>query len=140
MDPYVFYIALGVLAGIVTYVLLTGPVSENGYKRKVLYANKTVEAIWITWSPGAKSKPHDHGISTGKIWVAKGQIFQKIFDKKTKEMKNLLMYSAGETLEETPDIIHIMGNPSQTEEAETLHVYSPPLKMTDYELAELKFP
>ena len=110
------------------------------YIRIVLYANAILEVVRIIWLPGSKSKPHDHGISTGKIWVVKGQIFQKVFTKSTKELINTLVYEPGETITETPEIIHIMGNPSMNEEAETLHVYSPPLKMTDYELAELKFP
>lgn len=111
------------------------------YKRKVIFSNEMLEIVQIIWPPGSKSAPHDHGISQGKIWVIRGKIFQKIFSKSGKKSIGTAMHFPGEIINETPDLIHIMGNLSTVhEEAETLHIYWPPLKMNEYDPNELKYP
>lgn len=107
------------------------------YERTLLYKNEFVETVLIIWPPGVKSCPHDHGISDGLVIVEKGRVFQQVFSKATKEFLGYFEHEAQTQFAETTDIIHIMGNASGSEEAKTIHVYSPPLSMHNYEDSEL---
>ncbi|TSC89726.1 MAG: hypothetical protein G01um10143_216 [Parcubacteria group bacterium Gr01-1014_3] len=110
------------------------------YDRHVLHENPKIEVVHIKWPPGAESRPHDHGKSYGKVKVLSGKVFQLVFDKKTKKFLRRDVMVAGDVMIETPDLIHIMGNDSKTEIAETLHVYTPKLVMKYYSLAMFKWP
>ena len=110
------------------------------YKRHVIYGSDSAEVVHITLPPGVVTPPHDHGVSHGRIRVLKGKVFCLVFDKETKKFLRREVFGAGETLMETPDIIHIMGNESKTEPAETIHVYTPKLVMKNYPLRLFKWP
>ncbi len=110
------------------------------YDRHVLHENPKIEVAHLKWPPGAESRPHDHGKSYGKVKVLSGKIFEIVFDKKTKKFLRRDCYIAGDVVVETPDTIHIMGNDSKTEFAETLHVYTPKLVMKYYPLRMFKWP
>lgn len=107
---------------------------KNGYTRTVVYRDNVLEIVKIVWGPGTVSPAHDHGNSYGRIWILKGEIYQKVYSKPRKEFLYWMSYSVGEEIQETPDTIHIMGNLSSIAFAETLHVYMPPLQMTEYDL------
>lgn len=109
------------------------------YKRKVLHKDANTEIILITWPKGSVSLPHDHGISSGCIAVVEGSVFHDVFSKKTKKFLKSEKFDAGSFLKETPDIIHIMGNTSKAKIAKTIHMYSPPLKMTAYKKEVLRY-
>ena len=108
---------------------------KTHYCRAVLYADKEMEIVRISWPKGSKSRPHDHGDSRGCTIVLKGSIFEKTFDRKNKMFLRDDIHPAniGETFEESPRYIHIVGNANPDEEAVTLHVYMPPLKMNYYD-------
>lgn len=108
--------------------------------RHVLFESEQTEVAHIKWPPGSVSRPHDHGVSYGRIKVLKGVVFCLTFDKETKKFLGRSLFKAGETLIETPNIIHIMGNDSKTESAETVHVYTPKLVMKYYPLKLFKWP
>ena len=110
------------------------------YERKVLLLRPDIEVVEITWPPGIKSPPHDHGKSHGLVRVLKGQIFQEIYDKSTRRFLRQERFQTGESFIETPDIIHIMGNESKQEPAITIHCYMPPLKMNVYDEVDLPTP
>jgi predicted metal-dependent enzyme (double-stranded beta helix superfamily) len=107
------------------------------YKRKVLYRDKKIEIVLCTWPPGSESKFHDHGKSVGKILVLKGFVFNRAYSKSRKMWLPVVVHTENDTIVETPDIIHTMGNCSD-KEAQTLHWYSPPLKMKIYKEKDLK--
>ncbi len=107
------------------------------YKREVLYSDEFTEIVLITWPAGSKSAPHDHGKSFGMVLVLKGEVYEKRYGKSSKKGMGVRHYKVREVMEEGPDLIHVMGN-SSDEEAQTLHVYQPPLKMNFYEESELK--
>ena len=116
------------------------PLKSYPYKRTVLYRDSRVEIVRIVWPPGVESLPHDHGKSYGITKVVAGIIFQDIFSKKTKRFLEHTKHKQNEVLFETPDVIHIMGNPSKKKAAETIHIYSPRLKMAYYKKTELRYP
>jgi len=103
-----------------------------GYGRKVLYRDKNVEVVLVTWPKESCSFAHDHGRSVGLIRVLAGQVFQDVYKYKTKKFVGRLKYKKRDSFMETPDLIHIMGNSSRTKVAQTLHVYTPPLEMKTY--------
>ena len=112
--------------------------AKINYKRTVLHKDKYVEVVVITWPKNSRSAAHDHGESSGLIRVLSGNIYQDVYHKKTRRFIERLKYKKGDTLVETPDLIHIMGNASQTKSAQALHIYTPPLKMKVFEDHELK--
>ena len=107
------------------------------YERKITYKDDLVEVVEITWPVGSRSVAHDHGNSHGLVRVLAGRIFCDTYNKATKQFKERIEASVGEVLLETPDIIHVMGNASESEEARTVHIYTPPLTMTRYEEGDL---
>jgi len=105
---------------------------DCSYNWVMLHEGEDSETKLITWPPGAYSCAHDHGESKGVVRVMKGSLTQKIFDKKTKELVEEQTLKEGDAFFETPDMIHIMGNASKEVEAQTLHMYTPKLKMNRY--------
>ncbi len=108
------------------------------YKRTILFRNALVEVVRIVWPLGVESLPHDHGKSYGIIKVLAGAIFQDVFFKKTKRFIGHTSHKKNEIIFETPDVIHIVGNASKKNIAETIHIYSPRLKMAFYKKKDLK--
>ena len=111
---------------------------KYAYGRTILYADDKAEVILIEWPPGARSAAHDHGTSHGMIRVLEGVVYCDNFSKKAKQFTSHLVGRKGDILFETPDIIHIMGNNSETERALAVHIYTPPLTMKIYADSELK--
>lgn len=109
--------------------------SQTPYRRVVLYRDENVEIVLIFWPKGVRSRPHDHGKSHGITIVLKGLVFDITFDKKTKELVHVGIHEAdlSRGMEESPKQIHIVGNASREEEAITLHIYAPQLKMKYYD-------
>lgn len=106
--------------------------NNRPYRRDILFESEYCELVLITWPPGAKSLAHDHGDSSGRITVICGKVYQKIFSKEYQTPIGSSHHEAGDVIMETPETIHIMGNPSPDTEAKTLHCYTPPLKMSLY--------
>lgn len=109
--------------------------ATTSYKREVLRRTKKIEIALITWPKGSVSRPHDHGESSGITIVLRGSVFEKVFDKKTKMFLRHDIHPANlnASFEESPNRIHIVGNANPDEEAITLHIYMPPLKMKFYD-------
>ncbi len=107
---------------------------KKPYKREVICSGRGYEVVLITWPPGACSAAHDHGTSQGVIKILDGAVYQKVFDKKTKKFMFRKSYGKGKSFQETPEIIHLMGNASKQKGAVTLHVYTPRLRMRTYQL------
>lgn len=105
---------------------------QPSYERNIIYRDKHVEVALITWPAESQSKAHDHGKSSGLIRVLRGSIFQDVYSLKTKKFIKHLVYKKNDAIVETPDLIHVMGNNSKTAPAQTLHIYTPPLKMKFY--------
>ncbi len=98
------------------------------YIREIVALDEKKEEVKITWPIASKSVAHSHGDSYGIIEVLEGKVYENRFDKASGKFLGSLTHSQGEIFHETPDIIHIMGNKSDTV-AITYHVYTPPLKM-----------
>ncbi|TSC83213.1 MAG: hypothetical protein G01um101419_123 [Parcubacteria group bacterium Gr01-1014_19] len=103
------------------------------YKRIILYHDDQVQVVMIFWPIGSRTRPHDHGDSMGFTILISGGLFEQIFDQKTKELRRLRTFDKpGAEFKETPEMIHVVGQYG-IEEAVSLHIYLPPLKMTYYD-------
>jgi hypothetical protein len=112
--------------------------AKIGYGRKIVYKDKNVEVVLITWPKNSRSLGHDHGRSVGLIRVLSGQVYQDVYSKKTKKFIKRINYKVGDSIVETPALLHVMGNSSQKRTARALHIYTPPVKMRYYEDKVLK--
>ena len=112
---------------------LKGRIVKLEYFQELLARRRPYQPFELRWPAGSKSPPHDHGNSFGVILVVKGGLYQEVFDKATKLFKVSSTHPKGTGMRETPGVIHVMGNASKTEEAVSVHVYAPALKMTYYD-------
>ena len=96
-------------------------INNNNYNRKILFKNKILEIIIITWNTDQKSPIHGHPDGGCLLKVLKGNINEHFYSKKNKLIKNKL---------NTNDISyihndygkHLIVNNSD-EIAVTLHIY-----------------
>ena len=99
----------------------------GAHSREMHFSCEMLEAIRITWPPGARTPKHDHCAGCAFVWVIQGEIFEIREGGKK-------YHSAGEGgyLLEIPDgKAHIVGNDSEVV-AITFHVYVPRLQMREY--------
>jgi len=100
----------------------------GGYERIIRHRGNGIEAVEITWHPGARTPKHNHG-SRGWVWVLQGRIFEVKNGKK-------IYYDAGQSfLEVQREETHIVGNDT-TQLAITFHIYQPELQMDTFADAE----
>ena len=96
----------------------------GGYERAIRHRATGIEAVEITWHPGARTPKHNHS-SKGWVWVLSGRIFEIRNGQKT-------YYRAGDCfLEVDHEGTHIVGNDG-AETATTFHVYQPELQMETF--------
>lgn len=107
--------------------------TKPAYNRRLIFKNRRVETVLITWPPGCRSRPHDHGRSRGTIIVLKGQVFEDLYSKRLGTIIGATrLHREGAVIFED-ETAHVMGNRSKLS-AVTLHVYRPPLRMRYYPL------
>ncbi len=111
-------------------------IMKKTYTRKILFKTKDVEVVLITWPPGSRTPFHDHGKSHGLVRILKGEIAEEVFDKKTRKFLRRVVYKKEGACFESPDIIHRMLSASKTKIAESIHIYTPRLKMKNYDRLE----
>jgi len=108
-----------------------GILAVMNYIREILHKDDKEEEVKITWPVASKSVAHSHGDSYGTIQVLEGEVYENRFDKASGKFLGSFIHVKGDVFQETPDIIHIVGNKSDTI-AITHHVYKPPLTMTHH--------
>ncbi|MCM3717063.1 cysteine dioxygenase [Fictibacillus phosphorivorans] len=98
------------------------------YGRNVIYQNNKFEVILIYLPAFSKTSVHDHGNSSGWIYVVDGQLLNLIYNKSNNgvEYKKNESYQRGDIFSVTGDTTHAMYNPGFSSTV-TLHIYSPPL-------------
>lgn len=102
------------------------------HTRTVLFKNKDVEVILIDWEPGSETPIHDHGESCGIIRVLRGALTEDVFSPFTLESSYSNYYGEEGIFFEIPTTIHCVKN-SGKNKARSLHIYTPPLVMKEYE-------
>lgn len=109
---------------------------DTGYRRHLIGSSSWYELLLICWKAGQSSLIHDHQDSVCAFRVISGVASETIYQKlennsvrslSTRHHPTGLLCLAGDKE------IHRIFNEDCGESLVTLHVYSPPLKMTYYE-------
>ncbi len=107
--------------------LLTTP-QDLEYGRNVIFKNELFEVLLIFLPHFSKTLVHDHGFSSGWIYVVDGSVLNLLYAKEKDGVKyeRNEYYQEGELFSVEGDTTHAMYNPSLSATV-TLHIYSPPL-------------
>ncbi|MET3726718.1 cysteine dioxygenase [Fictibacillus halophilus] len=98
------------------------------YGRNVLFKNERVEVLLVFLPPFSKTLVHDHGFSSGWIYVVEGSVLNLLYRKGNDGVsyERSEYYPKGELFSVEGDTTHAMYNPTFSATV-TLHIYSPPL-------------
>lgn len=104
------------------------PFRHDPYGRKVLYQSKQNEVMLATWALGAECAPHDHGYSTGVVWLVEGRFTEQRF-----EMNDGDLYPIGLPHKRDPGVFVHVGDGDihsmrSLDAGMSLHIYSPPIR------------
>ncbi len=102
------------------------PEEGDPYGRKVLFRSEDLEVMLATWTSGAECLPHDHGFSSGTVWLAAGRFTERRFmlGDDLDEVGTMIIRQSGAFVHVTDDDIHSMRS---LDAGISLHVYSPPV-------------
>ncbi len=105
--------------------------------------NKVAEGTWydlyvMCWKPGQTSKIHDHKDSSCVFKILEGTATEigcelTSAEKRHVRKTRVTEFTLGECCAAQDAQIHQIANVSPTENLITMHIYSPPLKMSVYE-------
>lgn len=102
------------------------PQGPEPYGRRILYRSATHEVMLATWAKGAECAPHDHGWSTGIVWLVSGRF-----------MESEYTFDGGLTLTDSKPLSRSMSvmrvdhsdihSMRSLDQGISLHIYSPPI-------------
>lgn len=106
--------------------------NPNHYHRKKVFSNDDFEIFVITWNKSQQSKIHDHSENGCYMLMLQGELVEEIYSKdsttvplQTKTFKEGFVGYIDNSIG-----FHRISNPSTTDIAVSLHVYSPPNHQT----------
>ena len=113
--------------------------NEVTYARNLLAKSPWYQLLVICWREGQCSPIHDHigsacGVRVGD-GIATETIFEEVSPGKVRPVQTHCM-SKGEVIVTSDTDIHLITNEQPSQDLITLHLYTPPLRMQFYELAE----
>lgn len=101
------------------------------YGRNIIYRKENLEVMVLYFPCFAKTPIHNHGASTGCIYIVQGCLQNILYTLEASEASPTYLqtqqFTQGNVLTVDKDTIHMMRNPTFLP-AITFHVYSPPLK------------
>ncbi|WP_242311966.1 cysteine dioxygenase family protein [Bacillus cereus group sp. BfR-BA-01331] len=101
------------------------------YGRNIIYHTNKLEVMVLYFPSLAKTPIHNHGTSTGCIYVVQGSLQNILYTLEstdtTPTYHQTQQFTQGNLFTVNNETIHMMQN-SSTLPAITFHVYSPPLK------------
>lgn len=89
-----------------------------------LALTEQVEVWLLTWTPGQRTAPHDHGGASGAYTVVRGELTETWRDGPASAVRATRGRGRGSAF--GADRVHIVGNDG-TLDAISVHAYSPPL-------------
>jgi cysteine dioxygenase len=103
----------------------------NGYRRNLMHAGTSYQALVLCWRSGQRSPIHDHRGSSCGVRVLKGTALETVFARTPSGMvyaTHSREHPAGSVCASQDADIHQVSNLSDDgSDLVTLHVYSPPL-------------
>ena len=110
--------------------------SDVNYARNILAKSPWYQLIVICWREGQSSPIHDHGESACGVRVVDGTATEVRYTHTgdgSVHKCSQAEYSPGDVCVTSTDQIHVIRNEAGRDDLVTLHVYSPPLKMSFFE-------
>jgi cysteine dioxygenase len=107
----------------------------NDYTRNILHTGSHFEVFIICWKDGQCSQIHDHAGSCCGVKILEGVATENMFLQKDSSVFPCITmtYNKGDTLVNEDLEIHQIANlQGNGKDLISLHVYSPPLKNTNY--------
>ena len=100
------------------------------YYKQVLLRYDDSCIVRIVWAPEGRTRPHKHGGSSVKIYVAQGTLEQDLFVLWGEgcKLQERFIHLEGERFCEDPETVHRIGNASPLDWAISLHLFVPPLE------------
>lgn len=113
--------------------------NDSHYSRNKIAGSEWFDLYLMCWKPGQRSTIHDHTDSSCAFKILQGtatEIGCELVnaEKKYVHIKSEAHYPAGSCCVAQDGEIHQICNLSAEDNLITLHVYSPPLKMSVYEI------
>jgi cysteine dioxygenase len=106
------------------------PDKRKPYGRAVVFAQRDLEAMVATWTPGLPCAPHDHGGSFGAVRILQGRAQHTLWRIQDGQLVKVHEHfaEAGETLCCEPSLVHSIGDAGPAdgsgETLRTLHMYT----------------
>lgn len=105
--------------------------TKVGYGRRRVLRTDAYEALVMTWLPGQRTGPHDHGGAASVFKILQGTArelrFAAACDSLVEPVRNVTL-SPGEVGHDNSGVIHeVINDASQPTPLVSLHVYAPPL-------------
>jgi len=114
-------------------------VTEDGRRYARVRDRLLYDAWLIEWSPTSTLGLHDHGGSQGVLTVLRGQLVETRRDARRRERDETQTLRAGDATPVQMACVHAVSNPGP-EVAVSLHLYSPPLRTTNFVTGEERSP
>lgn len=112
--------------------------NENHYARNKVSSSPWYDLFIMCWKPGQCSAIHDHTDSSCSFRILKGTATEVVYALTDPEKKRAIStdkrtYQLGQVCSAQDQEIHKISNESSSDELITMHIYSPPLKMSVYD-------
>lgn len=110
---------------------------DNHYSRNKVAGSDWFDFYVMCWKPNQASTIHDHQNSSCAFRILEGTATEVVYDLKDGYVYPIRSrtYSFGEICAAQDGEIHKITNESSNDNLITLHIYSPPLQMSCYEVA-----
>ena len=99
-------------------------IDDTTYYRQVVFINKYIEIVIITWSPQQESKIHDHPENGCLMKILIGNLSEITYDKDLSKINETLLNKDDITYIESNKTLHKIKN--NYDISCSLHIYSPP--------------
>lgn len=99
---------------------------------ELLVRNRTVEVWLLGWTPGQRTRPHDHGDANGALTVVQGSLVEEVYWDPRLTRLERFRHNTGASAIFGSRHIHRVSNEGRVN-ATSIHAYSPPgLPMRSY--------
>ncbi len=110
-----------------TDITIFNNLTKNTIKKNILYKNKEFEIVKIDWGPKSSTLLHDHPQRGCIMILLKGNLIEEVYNNSKNIINNLKFNNISYIHNKIG--LHKVSNPYNTD-ATSLHIYSPPCKIT----------
>ena len=101
-------------------------INPTHYSKTKVFQNDDFEIFVITWDKNQASLIHDHSENGCYMLILEGSLIEDIYDDSSRKIKSNVLNSGFIGYIHNNIGYHSISNPSSTDIAVSLHIYSPP--------------